>query len=305
MPTTLITGANSGMGLASATALARLGHHLLLCVRAPASMETGVRKLRRRYPACRIVVEQLDLASLASVDAAAARIAESGLAPAHLLFNAGVMTPPHTLTEDGYELQFQVNYLGHFALFHALYARLPERTLQRVVSVSSLSSEKATNATADAFAALSRCPAAEYQALRCYREAKLAQVMFARSVADRYADAGVASASVHPGIVNTQLFYRRVGPLGRALMQPLAWLGYLSGRLATPARGAATAVRLIDTPFSPSGQYWHAGRVHPHNPLADDRALRDALWDWSLEAVTAAMAVPPRRWSPTSPRPAA
>lgn len=285
MPTTLITGANSGMGLASAMALARLGHDLVLCVRFPATMQAHAQVLRERYPGRRFAVEQLDLASLRSVRDAATRIAESGAGPDHLLLNAGVMTPPYALTEDGFELQFQVNYLGHLALFHALRARLPERRLQRVVSVSSLSSEKATNATIDAFITLARCPHERYGALRCYREAKLAQVMFARSLADHCADEGVASASVHPGIVNTNLFYRRVGPLGRALLQPLAWLGYLTGRLAPPAKGAATAVRLIDQPFSPNGLYWHAGHTHPHNPLADDRALRDALWDWSLREV--------------------
>ena len=285
MPTTLITGANSGMGLASASALAGLGHDLVLAVRSPKAMEAAAQALRRRHPERRVVVETLDLASLRSVEEAATRIARSDLQPTDLLFNAGVMTPPHALTENGFESQFQANYLGHFALFHALHARLPAGTLQKVVSISSLSSEKAVNDSLEAFTTLARCPAEGYDALRCYREAKLAQVMFARSLADRYADEGLASASVHPGIVNTNLFYRRVGPVTKALAQPLAWLGYLTGRLATPARGARTAVRLVAEPFTPSGLYWHAGRVHPHNPLADDRALRDALWDWSLQVI--------------------
>jgi NAD(P)-dependent dehydrogenase (short-subunit alcohol dehydrogenase family) len=291
-PVTLITGANSGMGLASARALAALGHDLLLCVRSPATMEAPAEALRRRYPQRRLVIEALDLSSLRSVHDAAARIADGGLLPENLLCNAGVMTPPYMLTEDGFESQFQVNYLGHFALFHELHRRLPAGTLQKIVSISSLSSEKAVNDHLDTFTALACCPADGYDALRCYREAKLAQVMFARSLAERYAAEGLLSASVHPGIVNTSLFYRRVGTVTRALIQPLAWLGYLSGRLATPAKGARTAVRLVAEPFAPNGLYWHAGQVHPHNPLADDRDLRDALWDWSLQAIAAGAARP-------------
>jgi NAD(P)-dependent dehydrogenase (short-subunit alcohol dehydrogenase family) len=285
MPTTLITGANSGMGLASAEALARLGHDLILCVRNPEAMAAGAAALGRRHPDRRIMVETLDLASLRSVREAAQRLGEAGARPDTLLFNAGIMTPPHALTEDGFESQFQVNYLGHFAFFQALYRGLPAGTLRKVVSVSSLSSEKAVSSTLEAFTALARCPAEGYDALRCYREAKLAQVMFARSLADRYGEEGLQSASVHPGIVNTNLFYRRVGPVTKALAQPLAWLGYLSGRLATPAKGARTAVRLVAEPFTPNGMYWHAGQVHPHNPLADDRDLRDALWEWSEQVI--------------------
>lgn len=288
MPITLITGANSGMGWASAQALARLGHDLILCVRSPEAMAAGATTLARRHPDRRILIEKVDLASLASVYDTAAQIIAPGFQPDNLLFNAGIMTPPYALTEDGFELQFQVNYLGHFALFQALHAGLPTETIKRVVSISSLSSEKATNDSLDRFRAVARCRAEAYDALKCYREAKLAQVMFTRSLDERFGKEGLLSASVHPGIVNTNLFYRRVGPVAKAMLQPLAWLGYLSGRVVSPAKGSVTAVGLVSDPLSRGGLYWHAGRVHPHNPLVDDRELCDALWNWSMEVVTGA-----------------
>ena len=282
MSTTLITGANTGMGLATAEALLAAGHDLVLCVRSPTHMAALAGRLGARHPDRKLAVVGLDLASLASVRRCAGEVLSGSLQPDVLLFNAGIMTPPWSHTADGFESQFQVNYLGHFLLFQLLHGQMPRGAIRKVISVSSLSGEMGRNDSVEAFAADARRSAQDYDALECYRESKLAQVMFTLSLHDRHGSDGLFSAAIHPGLVNTQLFYRKVGPAVRALFQPLAWLGYLTGKLATPRRGADTAIWLASHAVAPGGAYWQDRRIRAHNPLADRRELRDALWDWTL-----------------------
>lgn len=282
MTTTLITGANTGMGLATAEALLAAGHDLVLCVRSPEAMTPVVRRLRARHPERKLAVAALDLASLDSVRRCASEVLSGPLQPDVLLLNAGIMTPPYSSTVDGFESQFQVNYLGHFLLFRQLHGQLPPGAIRKVISVSSLSSEMGKNDSVQAFAEDARRSAEGYNALECYRESKLAQVMFTLSLHERYAADGLFSAAIHPGLVNTHLFYRKVGPVVRTLFQPLAWLGYLTGKLATPRRGADTAIWLASEEAAPGGAYWQDRKVRAHNPIADRRELRDAFWDWTV-----------------------
>jgi NAD(P)-dependent dehydrogenase (short-subunit alcohol dehydrogenase family) len=186
----IITGANSGIGRAAATALAGAGADVVLAVR---SVEKG-RAAAATIPG-ETEVRRLDLASLASVrEFAAAWEGEIDL----LINNAGVMVPPLTRTADGFELQFGTNHLGHFALSNLLL----EHISGRVVTVSS---------TAHRFGSIDfddlnweRKP---YKAWRAYGQSKLANLLFTSELQRRLSAAGstVIATAAHPGYAATNL----------------------------------------------------------------------------------------------------
>lgn len=281
----LITGSNTGMGFETALALARAGHTVLVTSRTQADAETACRAIAQETPNARLLALQLDLASFASVDAFASQVSALVDTLDTAIFNAGIMTPPYRLTEDGFESQFQVNYLGHFYLFQRLFPTIARGAQKKIINISSLSSEKGACRSVADFAAIARVDEANYQAMTSYRESKLAQVLFTVALADRYGEQGFKSYAVHPGVVNTNLFYRRGPALYKRLMQPLAKLGYLTGRLKTPAQGAETAIYLAENDIEPSGEYWADKAVRAMNPIARDIALANDLWAWSEGAV--------------------
>ena len=114
-----------------------------------------------------------------------------------------------------------------------------------------------------------------------YRASKLAQVIFTVELDRRLAAQGLTSYAIHPGIVNTDLFYRDRSPALKILARPFVWLGYKSGRILTPEQGAATSIYLAANDVQPSGKYWADSAVRPMNPIAMDEALGRDLWAWS------------------------
>ena len=97
----------------------------------------------------------------------------------------------------------------------------------------------------------------------------------------RQATQGLTSYAIHPGIVNTDLFYRGRSQALKTLARPFVWLGYKTGRILTPEQGAATSIYLAANDVQPSGAYWADETVRPMNPVAQDEALGRDLWAWS------------------------
>ncbi|MFJ4084713.1 oxidoreductase [Streptomyces iakyrus] len=203
--TVVVTGANSGIGLTAADALARAGAHVVLAVRdtergrAAAAAVHGSTEVRR-----------LDLADLASVRA----FAEAWQGPLHLLVNnAGVMMLPRQRTKDGFEMQFGTNHLGHFALTNLL---LPHIT-DRVVTVSS-GAHRWGGARID-FDDLDL--AANYTPQRAYARSKLANLLFTLELQRRLAESGspVRALAAHPGYAATNLQSHAASPVLRAFMR--------------------------------------------------------------------------------------
>jgi NAD(P)-dependent dehydrogenase (short-subunit alcohol dehydrogenase family) len=186
----IVTGANSGIGRAAASALAGAGAHVVLAVRNTEKGEAAAATMPGSTE-----VRSLDLASLASIrEFAAAWDGELHL----LINNAGVMVPPLTRTADGFELQFGTNHLGHFALTGLLL----EHVTGRVVTVSS---------TAHRFGSIDfedlnweRKP---YKAWRAYGQSKLANLLFTAELQRRLTQAGspVLATAAHPGYAATNL----------------------------------------------------------------------------------------------------
>jgi NAD(P)-dependent dehydrogenase (short-subunit alcohol dehydrogenase family) len=141
--TALVTGADSGIGLCTAVELVRAGARVVVAVRDQTKGKHAIRRLRTEVPYADVHVGLLDLADLSSVHRFAAQILDNQLSPDLLVNNAAVMgVPQRRTTEDGFELQFGTNHLGHVALTGLLLPGLLARPGARVVTVSSLAHQQ-------------------------------------------------------------------------------------------------------------------------------------------------------------------
>ena len=238
--TAVVTG-TGGLGYETALALARAGAEIVVAGRNRAKGEEALAEIRAHVPEARVVFEQVDLASLASIAAFAERLLQDRAGLDLLVNNAGVMAPPtRQTTADGFELQFETNYLGHFALTARLLPLLRRGTEPRVVNVSSLAQR---NGRIDFDDLQTERP---YQPFRAYSQSKLAQVIFTlelqrRSEANGW---GLTSNAAHPGFAATDLIANGQGAnsmMGRAMgmLGPLLWQSAAAGAL--PTLYAATA----------------------------------------------------------------
>ena len=146
MTITLITGVNSGLGFATARKLLEEGYAVIGTVRDQAKSQVDLNVLQSIENG-KLTVFEMDLTSLQSVQTCAEKIIKTHEKIDTLIFNAGIMTPPHSITENRFESQFQINYLSHFYLFSLLQEVLLNSETKKVISISSLSSEKGINAT--------------------------------------------------------------------------------------------------------------------------------------------------------------
>ncbi len=276
MPTALITGANSGMGLAAAKALATKGFQLIL----------ACRTLVKAEQACKIIGSNakplvMDLAKLSSCQTACENILANTDQLDVIIANAGVMTPPHQITEDGFELQFQTHYLANQLMLIKLRPLL-EKSKARIIQISSLSAEKAPSGAVKDIIDQAQVNAEDYDPMTSYRTSKLAQSMLAMDFQRQTKDNGLLNFSVHPGIVNTNLFYQNTANWLKVLITPLVWLGYASGRLLTPAKGAETAIWLATadhrTVETLAGKYLAEKEEKYCHPLMEDALPATELW---------------------------
>ncbi len=251
----LITGANSGLGLESAKALARKEARVILGCRTREKAERTIAAIRAELPEAELEALSLDLADLSSVRSAARIVLDRHGSLDVLLNNAGVMATPYGRTADGFELQFGTNHLGHFALTGLLFELLARTPGARVVNVSSGMHQ------------FGKLDFSDLQGERRYRRwgaygaSKLANLLFMYELARRASAAGVdlRSVAAHPGYAATNLQYRgfEAAPGGfreritRAI-NPL--LGQSAAAGALPQLYAATApdVRTGEY-FGPSG----------------------------------------------------
>jgi NAD(P)-dependent dehydrogenase (short-subunit alcohol dehydrogenase family) len=279
--TALITGANSGIGYQAALELARHGAHVILGCRDAAKGQAALERLHREAPGASCEVLQLDMASLASIRAAAASIAGRGKALDLLINNAGVMAlPKRELTEDGFERQFGTNHLGHFALTGLLLPTLLLAESPRVVTVASLAHR---NGKIDLDNLQSE---RSYKPWDAYGASKLANILFALELDRRAKAVGsqLKSLPVHPGIAVTNIIDN--GPGGGGLKAII--LKIFSPILMQPdAAGALPTLYAATSPEARGGQYiGPAGFmemkgapvvVHPR-PQGQDMAVAAKLW---------------------------
>jgi NAD(P)-dependent dehydrogenase (short-subunit alcohol dehydrogenase family) len=250
----VVTGASDGVGLGLAIRLAEAGAELVLPVRNPIKGAAAVARIREQAPDATVTTRELDLASLDSVKDLADKLNAEARPIDILVNNAGVMTPPtrHT-TQDGLELQFGTNHIGHFALV----VRLRELLSQGNARVTTLSSSAARTAKIN----WADLQSTKYSPIRSYGQSKLANLMFGleldrRSKADGW---GISSNVAHPGTTLTNLYAN--GPnLGRdrpsahqAVMTRLAGWGVF---VQSVDHGLLPALHAATSPDAQGGRFY-------------------------------------------------
>jgi len=198
----IITGANSGIGYEAAKALASYGAHVILAVRNQKKGEEAEDTIKSQNKAANVEVLSLNLADLESVRSFVQEYRARYETLDILINNAGVMVPPYQKTNDGFELQFGSNHLGHFALTGLLLPLLKKTPNSRVITVSSLAHRGASIF----FNNLDGSKG--YKPMRFYKQSKLANLLFAKELDERFKEHGFSAISLacHPGITSTNLF---------------------------------------------------------------------------------------------------
>jgi WW domain-containing oxidoreductase len=263
----LVTGANAGIGLATAEALAGAGARVWLAGRRPEALAAAAERIRQRHPDALLECLTLDLASLASIRAGA----EAFSAPRCDLFiaNAGLVTSRYEETVEGLESTVGVCHFGHSALLRLLMPKLLAAPGARIIWVSSESHR--TPAKLD-FARFPLKPS-QFKGLVAYGQAKLANVLMAKALQRRYGGAGIMACALHPGaLVTTEI--GRDAPV-------LRWLVRLAQPFTkSPAQGAATtAVAAVHRPASDlGGAYLSHCRPVACSKEAGSPEVADHLW---------------------------
>jgi len=280
----IVTGSNTGLGYDNARVLAARGATVVMAVRDTAKGDAAADRIRELTPGAVVVVQKLDLGSLASVRTAGAELAAAYPRIDLLINNAGVMYPPKQTTVDGFELQFGTNHLGHFALTGLLLNNLLSVDGSRVVVVSSI----AHNIRAKIDFADLQWETRRYDRVASYGQSKLANLMFAYDLQRRLAAAKAKTIAVaaHPGVAATELV-RHVPGAG------LPGVSWLSGRLLnTSELGALATLRAATDPAVQGAQYYGPNgfkelRGYPvlvtSSPQSHDTALQARLWSVSEE----------------------
>jgi NAD(P)-dependent dehydrogenase (short-subunit alcohol dehydrogenase family) len=277
-----VTG-TGGLGYETALALARAGADVILAGRNAGKGAQAVSGIRASVPAANVSFEPLDLASLASVAAFGKRMRANRAGIDLLINNAGIMVPPNRQeTEDGFELQWGTNYLGHFALTAHLLPVLRNGDRPRVVTLSSIAARDGSIDFEDLNAERSYAP------MPVYGQSKLACLMFALELQQRSEAGGwgIESMAAHPGVARTDLLHNAPGKRSAAgLARSYLWFLFQPA-----AQGALPTLYAATSPDAKAGGYYGPDRFSETRGYpklariparAEDRAAAVRLWEIS------------------------
>jgi NAD(P)-dependent dehydrogenase (short-subunit alcohol dehydrogenase family) len=296
----LVTGASGGLGLETARALAAHGAEVILAARDAAKTEAALRSIRDQVPGARVTGTELDLASLASVRACAARLRKDYDRLDLLINNAGVMSCPLGRTSDGFEMQFGTNHLGHFLLTGLLVPLLVAGAPARVVNLSSDG-----HLISDVHWDDPNFERHDYEKWTAYGQSKTANVLFSVELERRLGGRGVHAWAVHPGMIMTDLG-RHLTKDDLAMIQSMsessaeaASTSAGGGRGSLPAfktipQGAATSVWAATAPELEGrggGYLADCTDATTPNPWAVDPIAAQRLWAMSEKLVGETFAV--------------
>lgn len=248
----VVTGANGGLGLEIARALAGADAHVVMAARNQDKAAVAREEIRAVHPTASLEIVPLDLGSLASVDAAAQQILTAHDRINLLINNAGVMAMPERTTEDGFEMQFGINHLGHWALTAHLLPALVRADAARVVSVTSTAHHTGRAVDPD-----NPHLRGTYAPWKAYGQSKLANYHFALGLQREFERRGLRAQSLiaHPGLSHTNLQVHAVdeGGAGRS-GRFFRWLAAHTGMPAN--RGALPQLRAATDPNARGGEMY-------------------------------------------------
>lgn len=265
----VVTGGNTGIGAVSVKTLALSGMKVVLCARNVLAAEALVREMPSHIAEF-VEIQQMDLASLLSVEKAAKEISEKYPQIDVLLNNAGVMAPPSKLeTKENIELQFGTNHVGHHMLTRLLLPSLKDNS--RIVTVAS---EAHRSPKSDVI-----WQPENYSGWREYCQSKLANILFAKRLQELLIQEGkpdVISVCLHPGVIGTNLwqnFPKIVQPLTKLIADK------------TVEQGAATNVFCCLADEVVGGAYYSDCQVAQPTSTAEEVNLRVALWEYTEDLI--------------------
>ena len=270
--TAIVTGANSGMGMATAAALADIGATVIMLCRNEKRGKEALAKLQVKTDR-KLDLMLCDLGDLSSVRAFADAFRENYETLDILVNNAGFISLDRQTTKDGFERQFGVNHLGHFLLTMKLIDLIPSGG--RVVNVSS-GAHKVGNIHFEDIN-LTR----GFNVIRAYAQSKLANVLFTRELAERMRDRGVTVNCCHPGAVATNIGISRETGFGKTVT------GLLNPFFQTPEQGAQTAIYLAsdEEVGAVTGEYFYRCKIAKSSERSKDRALAKRLFAYSEQLI--------------------
>ena len=284
--TFFVTGANTGIGFEAAKVFAGKGGRVLLGCRNREKGQDALARIADAYPGADVALVEIDLGDLASVTKAA-RVVDHEPRLDVLVNNAGVMWNPRTITKDGFESQFGVNHLGHFALTGLLLPRLEVTPDSRIVTISSSGHRRGIE---DIFWDDINADREYHPRLRYYAS-KLANLLFTYELDRRLGGKGSSTIAVaaHPGGSDTELGRYMTGPFAlfmRALTPLLRPMMNTAEEGAWPTELAATAPGVEGGHyFGPAGRNEMSGpaRQVDSSAASKDPGKAKRLWDLSIE----------------------
>ena len=294
--TCLVTGANAGIGKATALGLARMGAAVVMVCRNRERGESALAEIAAASGSQDLDLLIADLSSQGSIRKLAGTLTSRYPRLHVLINNAGAITPRRRLTVDGIETQFAVNHLAPFLLTNLLLDTLKESVPARIVTVASQVHSKSPLDLDDLRSDL------DYTPSQVYRKTKLANILFTYELARRLEGTGVTANCLHPGVIATKLLDDYMGGSHVA--------GFGSGESFgnSPEQGGAVVLHVATSPEieGVSGKYFYDNAIRETAPITYDEEHARQLWDISadLTGLTSWPAPPPNRHSRegTSPR---
>lgn len=273
--TVVITGANSGIGKETALDLAKRGARVIMACRDPERGQAAVKEVIDGSQNTNVVYMKLDLSDTKSIREFAEAVNQGESKLNILINNAGIMAIPYAKTADGFEMQVGVNHLGHFLLTHLLNDLIKRSAPARIVTVSSLAhawgSMNFDNLNSEQ----------SYDKKTAYQQSKLANVLFTRSLAKKLEGTGVTAYSLHPGVVQTELWRHLNGPQQTIMKM-------VSPFTKNSVQGAQTSIYCAVEPTleNQSGGYYSDCAPASCSRAAQNDESAKKLWEMSCQLLS-------------------
>ncbi|MEX0883036.1 MAG: SDR family NAD(P)-dependent oxidoreductase [Cyclobacteriaceae bacterium] len=269
-----ITGGTSGIGVEKVKALAPGFSKIFLLVRDIEKAKKLVGKIKPVGKEDKFVLVPCDLADLESVSKAAEMISAQTDSIDVLINNAGGIFPEKIITKNQLELTFSANHLGHFLLTLKMLPLLTNKNGARVINVSS-DAHKAASVNLDDLQFEKG-----YSSFKAYANAKLFNILFTKSLAEKFGDRNIQAYALHPGVVDTNFGHQSKGffKVFLSLFKPF---------MISPKKGAETGIFLATTAKVPgeNGGYYKKSKIASPSKKAQSKKLRDQVWERSEKLV--------------------